>query len=115
MAEIKLCSFSYKLWWQELPDEYRVIDCRNLPNPHRVKALRDLDGMYRSVQDYIVSTPEFVACKPTWLQIAKTDRSVAFGCHGGRHRSVAVAEMLKRELEAEGHGVTVHHRDLRRS
>ena len=86
-----------------------VFDCRALPNPHHVEALRDLTGRDHSVADYIerqAAAQEFWtnasglvdAHVEGWLDRGFASLTVAFGCTGGRHRSVYFAEKLAAHL-----------------
>jgi UPF0042 nucleotide-binding protein len=120
---VSVVTFGYK---HGLPvDADLVIDCRLLPNPHWVPDLNPLSGMEQPVRDYIFGQPgatEFVDAATTLLQRyekgyldeGKQYATVAVGCTGGRHRSVAVAEELARRLRADGVEVSVTHRDIDR-
>ena len=100
-----------------------VIDCRFLPNPHYVDALRPLSGLETPVADYVMSQPvtgEFLQrmesllalLVPQYVAEGKSYLTVAFGCTGGRHRSVAVTEHFAGVLAAMGHEPAVVHRDI---
>jgi RNase adapter protein RapZ len=120
---LTMVSFGYKYG---LPvDADVVIDCRLLPNPHWVPELRELTGEDEAVRDYVMSQPG----APQFLQAAtdllrryeqgyvgegKHYATIAIGCTGGRHRSVAVAAELARRLRADGIDVQLSHRDLER-
>jgi RNase adapter protein RapZ len=118
-----LISFGYK---HGLPlDADVVLDCRFLPNPHWVPELRDLTGLDGPVRDYVLGrdeTPEFVDrvddllrfLLPHFLAEGKSYLTIAVGCTGGRHRSVAIVEELAQRLRAEGHVINVFHRDVAR-
>ena len=94
-------SFGYK---HGLPlDVDLVIDCRFLPNPHWVEELRPLTGLDDPVRDYVLGSPQTRAVPrpprrparlllPAYVAEGKSYLTVAFGCTGGRHRSVAIAE-----------------------
>ena len=101
-----------------------VFDVRCLPNPHYEPALQALTGRDKAVIDFLEKLPEveqmygdihrFVS---TWLpQYARDNRNyltVAIGCTGGRHRSVMVAEALRKTLSGLPEAkVRVHHRDI---
>ena len=104
-------------------DADTVIDCRFLPNPHYVDALRPLSGRDAAVADYVMSRPvtsDFVErleallrlLVPQYVAEGKSYLTVAFGCTGGRHRSVAIAEHFAGVLAGLGHQPAVVHRDI---
>jgi UPF0042 nucleotide-binding protein len=113
MSEIRLLSFGFKHGPQ--PHDYSIVDCRQLPNPHKLVSMRQLTGLDPLVQRYVCRNSMFQERHPGWISLAKSAGTVAFGCHGGRHRSVAVVEMLAKQLRMSGHDVTVIHRDCDRS
>jgi UPF0042 nucleotide-binding protein len=116
-------SFGYKYG---LPvDADLVVDCRFLPNPHWVPELRPKTGKDREVSDYVMAQPgaaEFLdACRKLLSVVTTGYRAegkhyvtLAVGCTGGKHRSVAVAERLTELLDELKVDVTVSHRDLGR-
>jgi UPF0042 nucleotide-binding protein len=120
---LSVLSFGYKYG---LPvDADIVIDCRLLPNPHWVAELTALPGTEPVVRDYVFSRPgaeEFVAAAEALLRRyeqgyvneGKHYATIAIGCTGGRHRSVAVSEELTRRLRADGIEVQLTHRDMER-
>ncbi len=101
-----------------------VFDARCLPNPHWDARLRPLSGRDADVCTYLEAQPEVgeyagqvEAFLDTWLPRLQSDTrsyvTVAFGCTGGRHRSVYLAERLARHCRARGWAeVAVHHREL---
>jgi UPF0042 nucleotide-binding protein len=102
-----------------------VLDCRFLPNPHWVDELRPLTGLQEPVRDYVLGQDAAVAflerldqllelLLPAYVTEGKSYLSVAFGCTGGRHRSVAIAEAVADLLRARGFAPTVLHRDVAR-
>jgi RNase adapter protein RapZ len=118
---VTLVSFGYK---NGVPlDADLVFDVRCLPNPHFVEALRPLTGRDRAVVRYMrryASTREFLDrltafltfALPQYVQEGKSYLTVAIGCTGGRHRSVMIAEELKKTLAGvKGTTVRVRHRD----
>jgi UPF0042 nucleotide-binding protein len=119
--QVAVTSFGYK---QGIPlDVDLVIDVRFLPNPHWVEDLRPLTGLDPAVRDYVLgqaATGEFLArfehllelLLPAYEAEGKSYLSVAIGCTGGRHRSVALAEELAAWLRTEGHRPRVTHRDV---
>jgi RNase adapter protein RapZ len=120
---VSLVSFGFK---HGMPfDADLVFDVRFLPNPHFVEALRPLDGRDRKVRDFIMEGREsgellrrlegfleFVV--PAYQREGKAYLTVAIGCTGGRHRSVALVEELRPFFERLGLAVTVVHRDIDR-
>jgi UPF0042 nucleotide-binding protein len=120
---ISLASFGFK---NGLPGEADLIfDVRFLPNPHFVPELRKLTGRHAKVAKYIRQFPqteEFLDkatdmlkfLLPHYLEEGKSYLTVAFGCTGGQHRSVFIAEEMKNRLEAEGYRVKTAHRDMPR-
>ncbi|WP_307874961.1 RNase adapter RapZ [Frankia nepalensis] len=116
-------SFGYRYG---LPlDADLVADCRFLANPHWVEALRPFTGRDPQVRDYVLDQPgakEFIERYADLLRLVgdgylregKRYLTLAVGCTGGRHRSVAVAEELAARLAATGVGVQIVHRDLGR-
>jgi len=116
-------SFGYKYG---LPlDADLVADCRFLPNPHWVEELRPYTGRDPQVRDYVLAQPgaaEFLDQYAALLRLVgegyaregKRYLTLAVGCTGGKHRSVAMAEQLGARLAADGVGVRVVHRDLGR-
>jgi len=102
-----------------------VLDCRFLPNPHWIAELRPQTGLDEPVRQFVIeqaTTREFLRrldhmfdlLLPAFVREGKSYLSVAFGCTGGRHRSVAIAEEVARRLRARGYELVVHHRDLDR-
>jgi UPF0042 nucleotide-binding protein len=121
--QIAVESFGYK---HGLPlDADIVMDVRFLPNPHWEEALRPLTGHDPAVRDYVLErahTSAFVerfedlmmSLLPAYESEGKSYLTIAFGCTGGRHRSVAVAEEMARRLRDRGFAVRTGHRDLGR-
>jgi RNase adapter protein RapZ len=102
-----------------------VFDVRFLPNPHFVPEFRKLTGRHPKVAKYIRQFPqtqEFLDkaedmlkfLLPHYVDEGKSYLTVAFGCTGGQHRSVFIAEEMKKRLEADGHRVKTAHRDMPR-
>jgi UPF0042 nucleotide-binding protein len=103
-----------------------VFDVRFLPNPHFVPRLRPFSGKDSRVARYIRSFPqtnEFLRriesllsyLIPHYIREGKSYLTVAVGCTGGRHRSVALAEVLRRAIQKKGYATKVVHRDLDKS
>lgn len=120
---ITLISFGFK---HGLPlDVDLVFDCRFLPNPHWEPELRSLSGKDPEVQEYVIdreSSQRFLAdlqhmldhLLPEYQEEGKSYLTIAFGCTGGRHRSVAIAESVGRMLKEQGWRPRVTHRDIDR-
>ena len=101
-----------------------VFDVRFLSNPHYVESLRPLTGLDSKVDDHITADPFFapffdrlcamlVPLLPRYVAEGKSYLTIAIGCTGGRHRSVAVGERLARRLgEESGVVVAIRHRDI---
>jgi UPF0042 nucleotide-binding protein len=119
---VTVLSFGYK---HGVPvDADLVFDVRCLPNPHFVPALRRRTGRDRAVIAFMerdASTREFVArledylryVLPHYVTEGKSYLTIGIGCTGGRHRSVMIAERLKKALaEVPGARVRVRHRDI---
>ena len=116
-------SFSFR---QGLPREADlVLDVRFLRNPHYVPELKPLDGRDRAVRDYVEQDPDYAGfferlaallgpLLPRYEAEGKSCLTIAVGCTGGRHRSVALAERLAQWLMGQGRAVVVAHRDLER-
>jgi UPF0042 nucleotide-binding protein len=102
-----------------------VADMRFLPNPHWVPELRHLSGRDDAVAEYVKSRPEakefiekYVALIDTvaegYLREGKRFMTIAIGCTGGKHRSVAMTEEIASRLRAQGLDARPMHRDLGR-
>jgi len=116
-------SFGYKYG---LPvDADLVVDCRFLPNPHWIPELRPKTGRDAAVRDYVLGqrgAKEFLDAYTEVLRLlaegyereGKHYVTLAVGCTGGKHRSVAMAEQLAARLRDEGIEVQATHRDLGR-
>ena len=100
-----------------------VIDVRFLKNPHWVEELRSLTGQTKAVQEYIDSDENFdvffkkIAEDILWLLPryafeGKSYFTIAFGCTGGKHRSVYTAEKMAKLIEQAGYPIVIRHRDM---
>ena len=118
---ISLVSFGYKFGVPT--DADLMFDVRFLPNPHFVPKLRQYTGKDKKVRRYIQSFPqtgEFLRRMrglltyliPHYIEEGKSYLTIAFGCTGGKHRSVMMAEWLKKALEKKGYATRVVHRDI---
>jgi RNase adapter protein RapZ len=120
---LSIVSFGYKYG---LPvDADLVADCRFLPNPHWIAELAPLTGQDESAREYVLSRPgaqEFLRYYSELLRIVlpgyeregKRFVTLAVGCTGGKHRSVAMADELAARIADAGADVQVVHRDLGR-
>ena len=119
--QISVQSFGYK---NGLPlDADIVMDVRFLPNPHWDVNLRSLTGHDPRVREYVLGRPESVSfldhlerllvnVLPSYRSEGRRYLTIAIGCTGGRHRSVAVADELARRLVEGGNEVRSSHRDV---
>ena len=101
-----------------------MFDVRFLANPHFVQALRPLSGLDRRVSRFVLNTPparEFLKrtlgllqfLVPHYIEEGKTYLTIAVGCTGGRHRSVAIAEAIAKQMrKIRGVQIRVQHRDV---
>ncbi|MEL7165177.1 MAG: RNase adapter RapZ [Pseudomonadota bacterium] len=116
-------SFSFRRGLPRAAD--MVFDCRFLKNPYWEPSLRAANGTSQEVQAYIAADPRadgFVDrvsqmvlwLLPAYLEEGKSHVLVAFGCTGGQHRSVAMAEKLAVLLQKAGWHASVRHRDMDR-
>lgn len=118
---ITVVSFGFR---NGLPlDADLIFDVRFLPNPHYVDSLRELDGNYQEVSDYVLKWPvakkflsklfhfmEFLV--PQYINEGKLQLIIGIGCTGGKHRSVTIANQLGDFLKAKGYKVLIEHRDI---
>lgn len=119
--DITVMSFGYKYG---LPMEADLVfDARFLPNPFYVEELRPQSGLDPAVSDYVLSfqqTEEFMRqldtmldfLLPLYVEEGKLGLTIAVGCTGGRHRSVAIAAALNERLQAKGHKSVNLNRDI---
>ena len=120
---VTIHSFSYK---RGLPRGMDIVmDCRFLRNPHWDASLRNLDGRDPAVAAYVAADPRFEPfferiksladlLLPAHKDEGKAHLSIGFGCTGGQHRSVAVAERLASALAKDGWHVSKRHREMER-
>ncbi|HZD32578.1 MAG TPA: RNase adapter RapZ, partial [Candidatus Angelobacter sp.] len=99
-----------------------MFDVRFLPNPHFIPEFRPFTGRNQGVARYILSFPQtrefirriselLVYLIPHYIREGKSYLTIAFGCTGGKHRSVLIAEEVKKRLAKAGYNVKVVHRD----
>jgi UPF0042 nucleotide-binding protein len=123
VMQLTVESFGYK---HGIPlDVDLVFDVRFLPNPHWDDNLRPLSGLDQQVSDFVLQQPlaiEFIdkidalfgMLIPAYRAEGKSYLTVAIGCTGGRHRSVAIAEEIGKKFFQFGHHPRVIHRDIAR-
>ena len=120
---VSLHSFSYKRGVPRGVD--MMFDCRFLSNPHWQPELRALTGLDRQVQDFVRDDERFAEffqrvrelilfLLPAHIEEGKTHLAVGFGCTGGKHRSVTMAELMALALAEAGWPVSIRHRELER-
>ncbi|MCD6292496.1 MAG: RNase adapter RapZ [Deltaproteobacteria bacterium] len=119
---ISLLSFGFR---NGLPLEADIVmDVRFLPNPYFIEGLRNQSGLDQKVREYVLGHPVsrsfverfFALLKmliPEYLKEGKSYLTVAIGCTGGRHRSVAIVNVLGEALKVEGYELALVHRDLK--
>ncbi len=122
-TQITLLSFGFK---HGVPaDADLLFDCRFLPNPHWEEGLRDLTGLDDEVQHYVTDSDlatDFISrtehlldlLVPAYETEGKSVLTIAFGCTGGHHRSVTLAERFAGILRDKGFSPRVRHRDIER-
>lgn len=120
LFRVEVVSFGFKYG---LPiDADVVMDVRFLPNPHYIDNLRPLTGMDKPVYDYVMQQSEtelfyrkFIDLLeyvlPGYKKEGKNNVTIAIGCTGGQHRSVALSERIGRQLIADDYKVNISHRD----
>jgi len=117
---ISCVSFGYREGVPE--DADLVFDVRFLPNPHFIPKFRPFTGRHAAVAKYIRSFPQtrefirkiselLVYLIPHYIEEGKSYLTIAFGCTGGKHRSVMIAEDVQKRLAKAGYNVKVVHRD----
>jgi UPF0042 nucleotide-binding protein len=121
MSQLEVMSFAFSRG--QPPDANLVFDMRFLRNPHWQEHLRPLSGLDDAVGAYIAGDPAYeealsrieallLILLPLYPADGKAFVRVAFGCTGGRHRSVHVAERVAGRLRAAGFSPRLDHRDL---
>ncbi|MEF3280281.1 MAG: RNase adapter RapZ [Elusimicrobiota bacterium] len=121
--KINIVSFGYKYG---IPlDADIVMDVRFLPNPFYIKRLRAKTGLDNAVRDYLSGNPVYKKFMNEWfsqikkliplyIKEGKSYLTIAVGCTGGKHRSVAVVEEMSSKLRNAGYDVGEFHRDMRK-
>ncbi|MGN0710809.1 MAG: RNase adapter RapZ [Anaerovoracaceae bacterium] len=118
---VNISSFGFK---HGIPLEAdMVFDMRFIPNPYYVPSLKKLTGNSKKIQDYVLKfeeTQSFIKnvdkmlneMIPCYMREGKYHLNLAFGCTGGHHRSVTMANVFAKKLKEEGFRITIEHRDL---
>lgn len=117
---VEVISFGFK--YGAPIDADVMMDVRFLPNPHYVPELRDKTGLESDVYDYVMKQPitetfytKFIDliefCLPGYKREGKASVTIAIGCTGGQHRSIALAERIAKRLQNDQYAVNVSHRD----
>lgn len=120
---VSVHSFSYKRGLPRSAD--MVLDCRFLRNPHWESELRAMSGLDPAVAQYVSEDARYAAffqhikdlCDtllPAYQEEGKSHFTIAFGCTGGRHRSVTLTEATSQMLAQSGWQVSCRHRELQR-
>ena len=118
---IKVMSFGFKYGVSTESD--LVFDVRCLPNPYYIEELRNHTGCESCVRDYVMSFDQskelFEKLKnlidyliPLYIHEGKSQLVIAFGCTGGKHRSITFAELMAKHLIENGYRVQKYHRDI---
>jgi RNase adapter protein RapZ len=108
------------------PDSDLVFDVRFLPNPNYIPEFKKLTGRHPSVARYIRSFPQtgefinrisdlLIYLLPHYIREGKSYLTISFGCTGGHHRSVLIADEIYKRLKRAGFTVKAHHRDTGKS
>jgi UPF0042 nucleotide-binding protein len=120
---ISLTAFGFK--YGMVADADMVFDVRFLPNPYFIEALKEKTGKDEEVIRYVhdrQETGEYLQhlfrfvdyLLPLYVQEGKSYMTLGFGCTGGRHRSVVIADVMNRHLEEKGFKTSIRYRDLER-
>ncbi|MCI7413623.1 MAG: RNase adaptor protein RapZ, partial [Clostridiales bacterium] len=118
---INVISFGFKYGIPQETD--MVFDVRFIPNPYYVESLKHLTGNNKKVQRYVLRhdiAQKFIeqltvmidTIVPCYVKEGKNHLNIAFGCTGGQHRSVTLANEMARIFREEGYRVTLEHREL---
>lgn len=118
---VKVMSFGYKYGASTESD--LVFDVRCLPNPFYIPDLKHHTGLESCVRDYVMQFPQSQTLQtkindllefllPLYISEGKSQLVIAFGCTGGKHRSVTFAELVGDALSARGYRIHKMHRDI---
>jgi len=121
---VQVTSFGYR--YGVPPDSDLVFDVRFLPNPNYIPAFKNLSGKHPSVARYIRSFPQtiefiqrisdlLVYLLPHYIAEGKSYLTISFGCTGGHHRSVLIANEIRKRLGRAGFRVKETHRDVNKA
>ncbi len=121
--QIDITSFGFK--YGPMREADLVFDVRCLPNPYYVDELRPKTGLCTEVSDYVMKFEQSVKLKakledlmdfliPLYKKEGKSQLIIAFGCTGGKHRSVTFAENMMKYLSEKYHKVRISHRDIKK-
>lgn len=120
---INISSFGFK---HGLPSGSDIVmDMRFIPNPYYVKSLKNLTGNSKKVRDYVmkhIQTKEFIdsfvkminTMIPNYIREGKHHLNISFGCTGGQHRSVAIANQVADIFISQGKHIVIEHRDVKK-
>jgi UPF0042 nucleotide-binding protein len=120
---VHVASFGYR---HGVPGESDLVfDVRFLPNPNYIPAFKNLTGKHPSVARYIRTFPQtqefieriaalLVYLLPHYIEEGKSYLTISFGCTGGHHRSVMIANEIRKRLKAAGYRVKETHRDIQK-
>jgi RNase adapter protein RapZ len=118
---VSCVSFGYK---HGVPQDVDLLfDVRFLPNPHFIPELRSFTGKDQKVAKYVMSFPQtrefidrisklLIYLLPHYVREGKSYLTIGFGCTGGQHRSVMIAEEVRKRLEKAKYAVSATHRDI---
>ncbi|WP_161878379.1 RNase adapter RapZ [Alkalibacterium sp. MB6] len=120
MFRVEMVSFGFK--YGSPIDADIVMDVRFLPNPHYIDDLRPKTGLEKEVYDYVMQQKEtesfykhftqlLETTLPGYKKEGKSNLTIAIGCTGGKHRSVALVERIANKIKADGYPVNISHRD----
>lgn len=124
LFHVEVVSFGFK--YGAPIDADVMIDVRFLPNPHYIEHLRPQTGLDAPVYDYVMKQPETQIfyqkfmdlinyCLPGYKKEGKSSVTIAIGCTGGKHRSVALAERIGKQLANDDYVVNITHRDYQKT
>jgi len=121
--KVQIVSFGHK--YGNPRDMDLLFDVRHLPNPFFDRSLKELTGENRKVVTFLERYPEVIETinrfvellqylLPFYKREGKSYLTIGVGCTGGKHRSVMVANRIKRELKRDGYDVSINHRDMQK-